>query len=323
MHGSTTVSVIAVASAASTALPPRRYIARPGGRRQRLRGADHIGGQQRHALRDIGERPERGIERHEAGFLFTAADSTRFDPWRYRLMGVVSVISASTTREADEQRPPHERALRSPDPPLPAVAAGHARPDLRQLRRAVALVGHRSRRLLAEHLGLFRDPVADAAQRGAGAPRHAGRGWFPGAQVNYARQVFRHVDAAEQAGLPAVVSRNEKGAHRELSWPELRRQVRVAGAASEGAGRAARRPRRGLPAQHPRDDDRLPRHRQHRRRVEPVRARHGHGRGARPLPADRAQGADRLRRRQLRRQGPRPHAGGARNCARRCRACSI
>ena len=29
MHGSTTVSVIAVASAASTALPPRRYMARP------------------------------------------------------------------------------------------------------------------------------------------------------------------------------------------------------------------------------------------------------------------------------------------------------
>ena len=48
--------------------------------------------------------------------------------------------------------------------------------------------------------------------------------WFPGAQVNYARQIFRHVEAASKAGLPAVVSRNEKGVHRELSWPELRRQ---------------------------------------------------------------------------------------------------
>ena len=52
-----------------------------------------------------------------------------------------------------------------------------------------------------------------------------GARWFEGAQFNYARQVFRHVDAAHAAGFPAIVSRNEKGQHRELSWPELRRQV--------------------------------------------------------------------------------------------------
>ncbi|CDS52699.1 Acetoacetyl-CoA synthetase [Polaromonas sp. CG9_12] len=52
-----------------------------------------------------------------------------------------------------------------------------------------------------------------------------GARWFPGAQVNYARQVLRHVDAAHAAGLPAIVSSNEKGQRRELSWPELRRQV--------------------------------------------------------------------------------------------------
>jgi acetoacetyl-CoA synthetase len=49
--------------------------------------------------------------------------------------------------------------------------------------------------------------------------------WFPGAQVNYAQQVLRHVDAAHAAGFPAVISDNEKGQRRELSWPELRRQV--------------------------------------------------------------------------------------------------
>jgi len=49
--------------------------------------------------------------------------------------------------------------------------------------------------------------------------------WFPGAQVNYARQVLRHVDGAEAAGMPAIVASNERGAQRELSWPELRRQV--------------------------------------------------------------------------------------------------
>ncbi len=52
-----------------------------------------------------------------------------------------------------------------------------------------------------------------------------GAQWFPGAQVNYVRQVLRHVDAAHAAGLPAIISRNEKGNHRELAWPELRRQV--------------------------------------------------------------------------------------------------
>ncbi|RYF17528.1 MAG: acetoacetate--CoA ligase [Comamonadaceae bacterium] len=52
-----------------------------------------------------------------------------------------------------------------------------------------------------------------------------GARWFEGAQVNYARQVFRHVRPAHEAGFPAIVSRNERGEHRELSWPELRRQV--------------------------------------------------------------------------------------------------
>jgi acetoacetyl-CoA synthetase len=77
--------------------------------------------------------------------------------------------------------------------------------------------------------------------------------WFPGAQVNYAQQVLRHVEAAHAAGLsaagppqgakaplggsdphavgerggamPAIISENELGEVRELSWPELQRQV--------------------------------------------------------------------------------------------------
>src|SRR6478609_9480890 len=42
-----------------------------------------------------------------------------------------------------------------------------------------------------------------------------GANWFEGAQFNYARQVFRHVDKAHGAGFAAVISRNEKGEHRE------------------------------------------------------------------------------------------------------------
>ena len=52
-----------------------------------------------------------------------------------------------------------------------------------------------------------------------------GAKWFPGAQTNYARQVLRHAEPAHAAGLPALISDNEKGEARELSWPELRRQV--------------------------------------------------------------------------------------------------
>lgn len=52
-----------------------------------------------------------------------------------------------------------------------------------------------------------------------------GATWFKGAQVNYARQVFRHVDAAEAAGQPAIIGENESGEIREIGWPELRRQA--------------------------------------------------------------------------------------------------
>ena len=59
--------------------------------------------------------------------------------------------------------------------------------------------------------------------------RMPGARWFPGAQVNYARQALRHADAAHAAGQPAVISHNEKslGKHppRVLSWPQLRQQV--------------------------------------------------------------------------------------------------
>lgn len=56
-----------------------------------------------------------------------------------------------------------------------------------------------------------------------------GAQWFPGAQVNYVHQVFRHADEAHAAGHPAIVFQNERLRERgelvETSWPELRRQV--------------------------------------------------------------------------------------------------
>ncbi|RZL97148.1 MAG: acetoacetate--CoA ligase, partial [Variovorax sp.] len=55
--------------------------------------------------------------------------------------------------------------------------------------------------------------------------RMPGAVWFPGTRVNYAHEVLRHVDAAHAAGVPAIVAEDEQGRVRELSWPELRRQV--------------------------------------------------------------------------------------------------
>lgn len=55
--------------------------------------------------------------------------------------------------------------------------------------------------------------------------RMPGAKWFPGAQVNYVREVLRHAEAAHAAGMPAIVSDDELGQVREMSWPELRRQV--------------------------------------------------------------------------------------------------
>ena len=63
--------------------------------------------------------------------------------------------------------------------------------------------------------------LADATMPGAR--------WFPGAQVNYARHLFSHADAAHAAGHPAIVFRNEalqaRGESLVIAWPELRRQV--------------------------------------------------------------------------------------------------
>jgi acetoacetyl-CoA synthetase len=66
--------------------------------------------------------------------------------------------------------------------------------------------------------------------------RMPGARWFPGAQVNYAQRVLRHAVPAHAAGLPAIVSENELGEVRELSWPELRRQVAAMALTLRGLG---------------------------------------------------------------------------------------
>lgn len=73
------------------------------------------------------------------------------------------------------------------------------------------------------------------------APVMPGAVWFPGAQVNYAQQVFRHTQAAHAAGHPALVFQNERMAEAgapplQVAWPELQRQVRAFAARLRAAG---------------------------------------------------------------------------------------
>ncbi|WP_051106723.1 acetoacetate--CoA ligase [Paraburkholderia atlantica] len=59
-----------------------------------------------------------------------------------------------------------------------------------------------------------------------------GAAWFPGVQMNYVEQVFRHSATAR----PAIVYRNEAGETGEMSWAELERQVASLAASLRGMG---------------------------------------------------------------------------------------
>lgn len=68
------------------------------------------------------------------------------------------------------------------------------------------------------------------------SPTPPQQGCFAGVQVNVAQQVFRHVAPAEAAGQLAIVSEDERGRGRRLSWGELRQQVASLALALKGLG---------------------------------------------------------------------------------------
>ena len=94
--------------------------------------------------------------------------------------------------------------------------------------------------------------------------------WFPGAQVNYAQQVFRHADAAHAAGHPAIVFRDEAmQLAGRIAGDRLARAAapgRCIRRRARGDGRRPRRSRRRLHAEHAADGGRLSRLRQPRAR---------------------------------------------------------
>ena len=75
-------------------------------------------------------------------------------------------------------------------------------------------------------------PSATPRSRVLGDARMPGAEWFPGVNLNYVDQVFRHATTER----PAIVSRNEAGVDRELGWAELQRQVGALAASLRGMG---------------------------------------------------------------------------------------
>ncbi|WP_334153577.1 acetoacetate--CoA ligase [Tepidimonas sp.] len=73
-----------------------------------------------------------------------------------------------------------------------------------------------------DHFALESPTPHHAVLEGAAMPHVR---WFPGAQVNYARQVWRHVEPAEAAGQPAIIAEDELGRVRTVGWRELQRDV--------------------------------------------------------------------------------------------------
>ena len=137
-----------------------------------------------------------------------------------------------------------------------------------------------------------------------------GARWFEGATLNYAEHM---VGLDEDTGprrdrRPLAVARPVRG--------DLRRPARPGRARARGPAaprRRPRRPRRRLPAEHPRDARRVPGDGEPRRGLGDLRARVRRRARDRPLRHRRAEGPARGRRLRLRRQARRPPGRGRRD----------
>ena len=195
-----------------------------------------------------------------------------------------------------------------------SLAARATRARAGRLRGAVALVVRAPARVLAGSIwDYFEVRVADAASRRCWSTSACpGRAGSRARRSTTRSQVLRAMPTPRTPpGIRRSCSSNERDAARAAQRRDrvaraapARRRARRARCAALGV--AARRPRRRLPAEHAATAIVASSPARARRDLVDVLARHGSGRGARPLPPDRAEGADRLRRLPLRRRRARP-----------------
>ncbi len=210
------------------------------------------------------------------------------------------------------------------DDPLHALGGRAGGPVLRGLRAAAAVVGAGARELLGEHLGVLRGALLAPLRAGAGLAHDAGRAVVRG-RVSELRG--EHADAGARSECDGGAARL-RAAYRPTRPADVGRALRAGGRGGRRAARAGRGAGRsggGVHAEHPRDADRLPGHRE---RGRDLLERGAGVRGAqrdRPLRPDRAEGAARGGRLPPRRQGLRPPRGrggdprgAAHACATRC-----
>ena len=177
-----------------------------------------------------------------------------------------------------------------------------------RIRRALALVGGGTRRVLVIDLGLLRRARPPRGWPGAGGRADAGRDLVRRDHAQLCAQRAAHGPGASgpyRGHLPVGV-----GTGRNAELRRTRRGSRQSGCGAAGARRHQGRPGRRLPAQHPRGAGRLARRRQPGRHLVVVLAGFRAAQRDRPAGADLAQGADRGRRLPVQREVVRPAAAG-------------
>ena len=146
--------------------------------------------------------------------------------------------------------PPDRRPRALAHGPLPRLAGRRAGAGVRDLRRRLALVGRRARRVLAVDLGPLRRPLDRPPGPALADPRMPGARWFPDALINYAEHALRLPGRSPDDVV--IVARSQTREPVELTAAALRDAVARCRAGLLRLGVRARRPRRRVRAQHPR-----------------------------------------------------------------------
>ena len=211
-------------------------------------------------------------------------DGRRGAPLRYRRQGHVRGPPRSRGALVAARRRPRAIA----DRPLPGLARGGARARVRRLRRRVALVRRRARRVLAVDLGPLRRAIGDGARAGPCRRADARRAVVPGRrdQLRGARTLDAGAVARRRRDPRAVADPRRPGPH----GGRASRRRRALPGRAPAPRRRAWRPGGGVPAQHARGDHRPPGHGLARRRLVVLRAGVRDEGRRRPVRPDRAHG---------------------------------